>query len=139
MEDGLIFKAHQVAEYLVERFNNDFSNRGITKLYIEKTYLEDGYYIKFENKHIYYDIRLLAKKGNDLKDFGKYFLGTFTIHLLSDTTSKLDYYIYFLCIMRKLFIKQSEFNRNYELTSPILIHEIDVYFDKKNISNRVRL
>lgn len=125
----LMFKTKIVCDYLVERFTKDFDDRGLLGLYVEKCKIIDGYYIKFENKNIYYDFCFLAEE-KDVSKSGKYLLGTYYIYLMNDKASKNDYYIYFLTIMKKLFEKQSEFNINNETTSPILLMELDRYFNK---------
>lgn len=129
----LMFKAKIVCDYLIERFTKDFDDRGLLGLYIEKCKFIDGYYIKFKNKNIYYDFCVLGKE-EDISKSGKYLLGTYYIYLMNDKASKNDYYIYFLTLMKKLFEKQSEFNINNETTSPILLMELDRYFNKKNLN-----
>ena len=128
----LMFKAKLVSEYLVSRFTNDFDKRGLLGLSIKKTYSEDGYYIFFENKKIYYDFAIIAEERN-VTESGKYLLGTFYIYLMNDNAVKNNYYILFLTLMKKLFEKQIEFNRYNKTTSPILISEINRYFSKNNI------
>ena len=125
----LMFKAKLVSEYLVSRFTNDFDKRGLLGLSIKKTYSEDGYYIFFENKKIYYDFAIIAEE-KDVSKSGKYLLGTYYIYLMDDKATKNDYYIFFLTLMKKLFLKQSEFNIKNSTTSPILIMELDRYFNK---------
>lgn len=132
MNNGhLMFKSKIVCEYLIERFNKDFDNRNLLGLYYQKTYYDDGYYIRFTNKKIYYDFCIIAEV-KDVIESGKYSLGTFYIYLLNEKATKNDYYIMFLTLMKKLFEKQIDFNKKFETTSPILINELDLYFSKNN-------
>ena len=114
IDKGLKLKAHNIAVYLINRFNADFNKDNINtfKLSVKEAYNDNGYIIYFDNKKIYYDIHILPRyeeKGRNRIRI----LGTYYFFLLNEKTSKNDYYYYFLHIIQSLFKHQKEYKDVY--------------------------
>ena len=119
--NDLKFKTLQIANYLVNRFNQDIKNETF-KLVVEEAYHKNGYKICFVNKKIYYDIHLLPEYENGKNKVC--ILGTYYFYLLDEKKTKKDYYLFFLEIVNSLFKKQWE-NLNVYGTAPQCIHEVN--------------
>ena len=120
--NDLKFKTLQIANYLVDRFNQDI-NKEQFRLVVTKAYKDNGHKICFVNKKIYYDIHLLPEYEKNGKN-KVCILGTYYFWLLDEKKTKNDYYVFFLEIINSLFRRQWEAIDVYG-TAPQCIHEVN--------------
>lgn len=108
INNELKLKALKITEYLTSRYNKEFSNIGnnYSKLNFEEAFNGRGYLITFESKHIYFDIQIIPELKSKYETAYKHIVGTYYFKLLDDKTSKNEYYVVFLKLLKDLFNRQ---------------------------------
>ena len=124
----LKLKALKITEYLVNRYNSEFNNIGnnYSKLIYQEAFNGRGYLITFESKHVYFDIQVLPELKTNYEVPYKKIVGTYYFKLLDDKTSRLEYYVLFLKLLKDLFLHQKN-NENIYGICP----DSTIYINKK--------
>lgn len=138
--EELLIKTLKVADYIVNRFNNDVGFNGL-KMLKEET--SKGYLLKLNIKKFYFDILLLAD-ACPRKDNFKLLFGTYSIYYLGDTLSYERYYMFVLKVFKHLLDYQTKqvkvFEYNFKELSALFEEKIcvlDLYLNKGIVAKPV--
>lgn len=138
--EELLLKTKKVADYIVDRFNNDVGFNGL-KMLKEET--SKGYLLKLNIKKFYFDVLLVAD-ACPRKDNFKLLFGTYSIYYLGDTLSYERYYMFVLKVFKHLLDYQSKqvkvFEYNFKELSALFEEKIcvlDLSFNKGIVAKPV--
>ena len=121
--EELLLKTKKVADYIVDRFNNDVGFNGL-KMLKEET--SKGYLLKLNIKKFYFDVLLVAD-ACPRKDNFKLLFGTYSIYYLGDTLSYERYYMFVLKVFKHLLDYQSKRVKVFEYN----FKELSALFEEK--------
>ena len=121
--EELLLKTKKVADYIVDRFNNDVGFNGL-KMLKEET--SKGYLLKLNIKNFYFDVLLVAD-ACPRKDNFKLLFGTYSIYYLGDTLSYERYYMFVLKVFKHLLDYQSKQVKVFEYN----FKELSALFEEK--------
>lgn len=121
--EELLIKTLKVADYIVNRFNNDVGFNGL-KMLKEET--SKGYLLKLNIKKFYFDILLVAD-AFPRKDNFKLLFGTYSIYYLGDTLSYERYYMFVLKVFKHLLDYQTKQVKVFEYN----FKELSALFEEK--------
>ena len=121
--EELLLKTKKVADYIVDRFNNDVGFNGL-KMLKEET--SKGYLLKLNIKKFYFDVLLVAD-ACPRKDNFKLLFGTYSIYYLGDTLSYERYYIFVLKVFKHLLDYQTKQVKVFEYN----FKELSALFEEK--------
>lgn len=121
--EELLLKTKKVADYIVNRFNNDVGFNGL-KMLKEET--SKGYLLKLNIKKFYFDVLLVAD-ACPRKDNFKLFFGTYSIYYLGDTLSYERYYMFVLKVFKHLLDYQTKQVKVFEYN----FKELSALFEEK--------
>lgn len=121
--EELLLKTKKVADYIVDRFNNDVGFNGL-KMLKEET--SKGYLLKLNIKKFYFDVLLVADTC-PRKDNFKLLFGTYSIYYLGDTLSYERYYMFVLKVFKHLLDYQTKQVKVFEYN----FKELSALFEEK--------
>ena len=121
--EELLLKTKKVADYIVDRFNNDVGFNGL-KMLKEET--SKGYLLKLNIKKFYFDVLLVAD-ACPRKDNFKLLFGTYSIYYLGDTLSYERYYMFVLKVFKHLLDYQTKQFKVFEYN----FKELSALFEEK--------
>ena len=121
--EELLLKTKKVADYIVDRFNNDVGFNGL-KMLKEET--SKGYLLKLNIKKFYFDVLLVAD-ACPRKDNFKLLFGTYSIYYLGDTLSYERYYMFILKVFKHLLDYQTKQVKVFEYN----FKELSALFEEK--------
>lgn len=121
--EELLIKTLKVADYIVNRFNNDVGFNGL-KMLKEET--SKGYLLKLNIKKFYFDVLLVAD-ACPRKDNFKLLFGTYSIYYLGDTLSYERYYMFVLKVFKHLLDYQTKQVKVFEYN----FKELSALFEEK--------
>ena len=121
--EELLLKIKKVADYIVDRFNNDVGFNGL-KMLKEET--SKGYLLKLNIKKFYFDVLLVAD-ACPRKDNFKLLFGTYSIYYLGDTLSYERYYMFVLKAFKHLLDYQTKQVKVFEYN----FKELSALFEEK--------
>lgn len=121
--EELLLKTKKVADYIVDRFNNDVGFNGLKML---KEEISNGYLLKLNIKKFYFDVLLVAD-ACPRKDNFKLLFGTYSIYYLGDTLSYERYYIFVLKVFKHLLDYQTKQVKVFEYN----FKELSALFEEK--------
>lgn len=121
--EELLLKTKKVADYIVDRFNNDVGFNGL-KMLKEET--SKGYLLKLNIKKFYFDVLLVAD-ACPRKDNFKLLFGTYSIYYLGDTLSYERYYMFVLKVFKHLLDYQTKQVKVFEYN----FKELSALFEEK--------
>ena len=121
--EELLLKIKKVADYIVDRFNNDVGFNGL-KMLKEET--SKGYLLKLNIKKFYFDVLLVAD-ACPRKDNFKLLFGTYSIYYLGDTLSYERYYMFVLKVFKHLLDYQTKQVKVFEYN----FKELSALFEEK--------
>ena len=121
--EELLEKTEKVADYIVERFNNDVGFNGL-KMLKEET--SKGYLLKLNIKKFYFDVLLVAD-ACPRKDNFKLLFGTYSIYYLGDALSYERYYMFVLKVFKHLLDYQTKQVKVFEYN----FKELSALFEEK--------
>ena len=121
--EELLLKTKKVADYIVDRFNNDVGFNGL-KMLKEET--SKGYLLKLNIKKFYFDVLLVAD-ACPRKDNFKLLFGTYSIYYLGDTLSYERYYMFVLKVFKHLLDYQTKQVKVFEYD----FKELSALFEEK--------
>lgn len=121
--EELLLKTKKVADYIVNRFNNDVGFNGL-KMLKEET--SKGYLLKLNIKKFYFDVLLVAD-ACPRKDNFKLLFGTYSIYYLGDTLSYERYYMFVLKVFKHLLDYQTKQVKVFEYN----FKELSALFEEK--------
>ena len=121
--EELLLKTKKVADYIVDRFNNDVGFNGL-KMLKEET--SKGYLLKLNIKKFYFDVLLVAD-ACPRKDNFKLLFGTYSIYYLGDTLSYERFYMFVLKVFKHLLDYQTKQVKVFEYN----FKELSALFEEK--------
>lgn len=121
--EELLLKTKKVADYIVDRFNNDVGFNGL-KMLKEET--SKGYLLKLNIKKFYFGVLLVAD-ACPRKDNFKLLFGTYSIYYLGDTLSYERYYMFVLKVFKHLLDYQTKQVKVFEYN----FKELSALFEEK--------